>query len=167
MLSLECFAKECINTHNEVKTMNEQNLKPIKKGQLTKEEAKERAKNGGKKSVEVRRAKKTLMQIFQAWADSETSETNKEILKTLKIDDKSNRATMLIPIINGIKAGNVKIMEMAFGLLNEDKRKDKEIEKLDAEIKKIKLENERLRKEINGDIETSQIIIMNDIPRGE
>lgn len=39
---------------------NEQNLKPIKKGELSKEEAKKRGSIGGKKSVEARREKKLL-----------------------------------------------------------------------------------------------------------
>lgn len=40
--------------------MNEQNLKPIRKGELTKEEAKKRGSNGGKKSAEVRREQKLI-----------------------------------------------------------------------------------------------------------
>ena len=152
--------------------MNEQNLKPIRKGQLTKEEARERAKNGGKKSVEVRRAKKTMAQIFQTWAEADTTVNNQELLKTLHIDDKSNKASIIIPIINGIRKGDIKSLQMARDLLNEDKRKDKEIEKLEAEIERvkldnerIKLENEKLRKEINGEISTNQIVIVNDIPK--
>lgn len=39
---------------------NEQNLKPIRKGELTKEEAKKRGSNGGKRSVEVRAEKKLI-----------------------------------------------------------------------------------------------------------
>ena len=39
---------------------NNENLKPIKKGELTSEEAKRRGANGGKKSGEARRARKTL-----------------------------------------------------------------------------------------------------------
>jgi hypothetical protein len=39
---------------------NERNLRPIKKGELSKEEAKKRGSIGGKKSVEVRREKKLL-----------------------------------------------------------------------------------------------------------
>lgn len=38
------------------------NLKPIKKGELTSEEAKRRGKNGGEKSGEVRRAKRDARQ---------------------------------------------------------------------------------------------------------
>lgn len=39
---------------------NSENLKPIQKGDLTKEEAKRRGENGGKKSGEVRRERKAL-----------------------------------------------------------------------------------------------------------
>lgn len=39
---------------------NEQNLKPIRKGELTKEEAKRRGANGGKKSAEVRKERKLI-----------------------------------------------------------------------------------------------------------
>lgn len=39
---------------------NEQNLKPIRKGQLSKEEAKRRGSNGGKKSVQARAEKKLI-----------------------------------------------------------------------------------------------------------
>ena len=39
---------------------NEKNLKPIKKGELTKEEAKKRGSNGGKRSVEARRENKLI-----------------------------------------------------------------------------------------------------------
>lgn len=41
------------------------NLKPIKKGQLSKEESKERSSNGGKKSGEVRRSLKEIRE----WAE--------------------------------------------------------------------------------------------------
>ena len=39
---------------------NEQNLKPIRKGELTKEEAKRRGANGGKKSAEIRKERKLI-----------------------------------------------------------------------------------------------------------
>jgi hypothetical protein len=39
---------------------NEQNLKPIQKGQLSNEELKKRQRNGGLKSVQVRRERKLL-----------------------------------------------------------------------------------------------------------
>lgn len=52
---------------------NEKNLKPVR----TKKEARERGKNGGKKSGEVRRARKTLKEELLALL--ETEEYNKKI----------------------------------------------------------------------------------------
>lgn len=52
--------------------MNEQNLNPIQKGELTKEEAKKRGSAGGKKSAAARAEKKLLRD---------------EILKAMKEDD--------------------------------------------------------------------------------
>ena len=47
------------------------NLIPIKKGQLSIEESKRRSSNGGKKSVEVRRKKKRFRELFNAVLDQE------------------------------------------------------------------------------------------------
>lgn len=52
---------------------NEKNLKPVR----TKKEARERGRNGGKKSGEVRRARKTLKEELLALL--ETEEYNKKI----------------------------------------------------------------------------------------
>ena len=43
---------------------NEQNLKPIQKGQLSKEELKKRQSNGGKASGKASREKKTMKQML-------------------------------------------------------------------------------------------------------
>ena len=60
---------------------NEKNLKPIKKGQLSKEEAKRRGSKGGKKSAEVRKARKTFSEdLIEALSDGETQ---KKILDAL------------------------------------------------------------------------------------
>lgn len=60
---------------------NEKNLKPIKKGQLSKEEAKRRGSKGGKKSAEVRKARKTFSEdLLEALSDGETQ---KKILDAL------------------------------------------------------------------------------------
>jgi hemerythrin len=64
---------------------NEQNLKPIKKGELTKEEAKKRGSNGGKKSAKVRKQKKLFKEIFIELLsyDIEKFTTNEELLEKL------------------------------------------------------------------------------------
>lgn len=54
-------ADQCrVFRYREITMANEQNLKPIRKGELTKEEAKKRGSNGGKRSVEVRRENKLI-----------------------------------------------------------------------------------------------------------
>lgn len=65
--------------------MNEQNLKPIKKGELTKEEAKKRGSNGGKKSAKVRKQKKLFKEIFieLLFYDIEEFTTNEDLLNKL------------------------------------------------------------------------------------
>ena len=147
--------------------MNDENLKPIKKGDLTKEQTKERGRNGGLKSVEVRRSKKTFAQIFQAWADAETEDKNKYQLKQLGITDEkvTNKMMILVPLLKNITKGDIRSIQMALELLEEDKTKEKELQKLQAEIDKLKLEKQRLQKEIDGEIETSKILIVNDIPK--
>ena len=44
---------------------NEQNLKPIEKGQLSREEAKRRGRNGGKASGKARRERRALSDAFE------------------------------------------------------------------------------------------------------
>lgn len=65
--------------------MNEQNLKPIQKGELTSEEAKKRGSNGGKKSAKVRKQKKLFKEIFIELLsyDIEKFTTNEELLEKL------------------------------------------------------------------------------------
>ena len=64
---------------------NNENLKPIKKGELTEEEAKKRGSNGGKKSAKVRKQKKLFKEIFIELLsyDIEKFTTNEELLEKL------------------------------------------------------------------------------------
>lgn len=63
----------------------EDNLKPIQKGQLSKEEAMKRGSLGGKKSVEVRREKKTFKQLIETMMemDIERFTTNEDVITQL------------------------------------------------------------------------------------
>ena len=62
---------------------NNQNLKPIKKGELSSEEAKKRGSNGGKKSAKVKKQKKLFKEIFIELLsyDIEKFTTNEELLE--------------------------------------------------------------------------------------
>jgi len=92
---------------------NEQNLKPIKKGQLSKEEAKRRGSKGGKKSAEVRKARKTFSEdLIEALSDGKTQ---KQILNAL---------------LNQCRQGNVRAFEILRDTVGEkpiDKQEVKEI----------------------------------------
>ena len=70
---------------------NNGNLKPIKKGQLSKEELKKRQSNGGKKSGEVRRAKKTMREMLDYLLDKEITNGKGE-----KVTTKEEAAAALI-----------------------------------------------------------------------
>ena len=92
---------------------NNENLKPIKKGELSSEEAKKRGSNGGKKSAIVRKRKKEFKELFIELLsyDIEKFTTNDDILEKLaeinplfssKIDVKTVIAAQVIKrAING------------------------------------------------------------------
>lgn len=63
---------------------NSENLKPIKKGELSKEELKKRQRNGGKKSVEVRREKKTMREMLDYLLEKEITNNKGEKATTLE-----------------------------------------------------------------------------------
>lgn len=78
---------------------NEENLRPIQKGQLSSEEAKERGKNGGIASGIARRQKATMR------------ETLKMMLEDIPIDEENknkltNRELATLGLIKGARCGN-------------------------------------------------------------
>ena len=60
---------------------NNENLKPIKKGELSKEELKKRQSNGGKKSGQVRRERANFKNILTTVFEGKPSKPLIEILK--------------------------------------------------------------------------------------
>ena len=69
---------------------NEQNLKPIKKGDLSKEELKKRQSNGGKKSVESRKQEKIFQKaIAERMGFDDFNEMIDNLIKRAKRQDKS------------------------------------------------------------------------------
>ena len=106
----------------------------------TSEEARRNGALGGKASAEARRRKKTLAEFLHAWADQTPSEKDKAVLNKLFPDnpDISNKALLVIPLIKKANAGDVKAIDMIVKLLGEDR-------KLEAEIERLKAENEMLK----------------------
>lgn len=82
----------------------EDNLKYIKKGQLSNEEAKKRGSKGGKKSVEVRRAKKTMKEMLDYLLEKEITNTKGEKASTLE--------AISVSLIKQAMSGNTKAFEV-------------------------------------------------------
>ena len=69
---------------------NEENLKPIRKGDLSKEELKRRQSNGGKKSAEARREKKLIRErILERMTENDWDEFIDGIIERSKKSDKA------------------------------------------------------------------------------
>lgn len=95
---------------------NSQNLKPIKKGELSSEEAKKRGSIGGKKSVEKRREKKELKEIFSTFLAMNATDNMKakvlDVFPQLENENLSMKATLVGVMIKKILEGDVKAFEL-------------------------------------------------------
>lgn len=98
---------------------NIDNLKPYKKGELSSEEAKKRGSKGGKKSVESRRARKTLKE---------------ELELLLSMDDSQNKISLAL-IDKAIK-GDIKAFEVIRDTIGE-KPTEKQLISGDLAVQKI------------------------------
>lgn len=65
---------------------NEQNLRPIRKGQLSKEEAKKRGSKGGKASVKARRERRAMQEIARIVLDMPIEKGELEDIAGLDFD---------------------------------------------------------------------------------
>lgn len=88
--------------------MNEQNLIPVR----TKSEARERGKNGGIKSGEARRKKKTMKEQMNMLLNSENDKV-KETVKTFGIEDEeiNNQMGLMVGLYQSAMKGNVQAFE--------------------------------------------------------
>lgn len=96
--------------------MNEQNLKPIQKGQLSKEELKKRQSNGGKKSGQVRRERKafkeSLLMLLEMKAPEKIGMQIKQTLPKLKDKDLNYQNAILVSLLQQAVKGNTKAVEL-------------------------------------------------------
>lgn len=69
---------------------NEENLRPIRKGELTSEEAKKRGRAGGKKSVEARKERKLIKEaIVERLGAADFDEIIDGLIERAKKSDKA------------------------------------------------------------------------------
>lgn len=125
----------------------------------------EEAKKGGIKSGQVRKQKKTVAEYLKKWADSEViGEKNKKALQALGLSEEAtNRTLLVIPLIKKITQGDTKALQMALELLGEDKAKEQQIKKLEAEIELLKAETQKLRMQVGEDREVEDLTTLGDM----
>lgn len=122
--------------------MNEENLRPIKKGQLTKEEAKKRGSNGGKKSALVRRERKAfkenLLILLEMKVPDQISNQIKRTLPKIKGKDLNYQNAILVSLMQQAIKGNTKAVELIRDTIGE-----KPVEKVEV------TGNEQIQKGLN------------------
>lgn len=133
------------------------NLKPFVKGSISSETAKANGSKGGKAT----KRNQTIADILKQWCDQDVKDKEKiTALEKLGIENPTNKSLLVLQLIKNTTNTKTssRTIDQIIELLNEDKEKE-------ARIKKLELENERLRKEINGELVENKVIVVGDIPK--
>ena len=124
------------------------------------ERARELQKKGVQKQAESRKQNTKIKHILKAWADRNVTPKNLEVLKRAGIIDEdaneaTNRALVSMQIIDKVRKGDLKALDLLLVMIGENEKYEQEIKKLKEENKKLKLEQEKLKVEtgVNKDIE--------------
>ena len=137
------------------------NLKPIKKGELSKEEAKKRGSNGGKKSGEVRRKKREAKQAAKFILDLAARGQLSKNLTELGINkqDQTNMVALQARLFTLAMAGDLdayrELIKIA-GYEPEENRKERESK---ASDRRRDLEVEAKYNVLNGKLEGADVAI--------
>ena len=137
------------------------NLKPIQKGDLSKEELKKRQSNGGKKSGEVRRAKRDAKSAIRYLLDLPPTVSVKANLKEMgfPVNEQTNMAALQARLFTMAMGGNIEayntLMKMA-GYEPEENRKERESIASDARREK---ELEAKVNALGGDMDGAQMAV--------
>lgn len=117
---------------------NNENLKPIKKGELSSEEAKRRGSKGGKNSVKKRREKRKLKEIFSTFLEMDSPNIIKakvlEVFPELDDEDLSMKATLVAIMIKKVLDGDTKAFELMRDTIGE-----KPVDKVEATSRNINI----------------------------
>ena len=133
--------------------MSSENLRPIKKGELSKEEAKERGSKGGKASVVARRKKKTMREMLRmALYEWKLADAVKDNLRQQGIseDDMNHLAVGTRSLIAKMEAGDVEAYKTVCAMLGESPKNNIDlsvsskmvIEMVDAGVEPVGSEDE-------------------------
>lgn len=126
---------------------NEKNLKPIKKGQLSKEEAKRRGKKGGIKSGQVRKEIKTCREILLMMSNytpnEDTVENLRKIFPGLEEKYLTYKTVMTLKQLEKALRGDTEAFKVCRDTMGE-KPTDKVEQRTELEVNKIGLSKQKL-----------------------
>ena len=126
---------------------NEKNLKPIKKGQLSKEEAKRRGKKGGIKSAQVRKEIKTCREILLMMSNYTPNEDTVESLRNIfpGLEEKylTYKTVMTLKQLEKALRGDTEAFKVCRDTMGE-KPTDKVEQRTELEVNKIGLSKQKL-----------------------
>lgn len=152
--------------------MNEQNLIPTTR--RTKKEVREMTIKGGKRSGEVRRQRKTQREQLELLMSLPLKNPKaKEQIKNLGIEDAeiNNQMAMNVAMFNLILKGGkgaVQAYNSINDLIGENAKKELELEKAREEIARLKLEQEKLKRELgNGSEDFEDLTPLVDLLKGD
>ena len=134
--------------------MNDENLIPTTR--RTKKEARELSIKGGKRSGEARRQRKTQREQLQLLLSLPLKNPKAvEQIKNLGIEDNeiNNQMAMNVAMFNLILKGGkgaVQAYNSINDLIGENAKKELELEKAKEEIARLKLEQEKLKRELGN-----------------
>ena len=134
--------------------MNDENLIPTTK--RTKKEVREMTTKGGKRSGEVRRQRKTQREQLQLLLSLPLKNPKaKEQIKNLGIEDNeiNNQMAMNVAMFNLILKGGkgaVQAYNSINDLIGDNEKRKLELEKAKEEIARLKLEQEKLKRELGN-----------------
>lgn len=109
-----------------------ENLKPVR----SKEEAKKRGRNGGKKSGEVRRRKRDAQQAAKLILNLPCTEAMQKNLKAMAVDeeDYTNRVALFARAFAQAMTGDVRAMQFIIDIAGETPQHQLEVKRFDNEI---------------------------------
>lgn len=116
----------------------------------SKDEVKAIAAKGGQNSGKTRRAQKTISEMLKLWCEKPANEDDKARLQEIGLSEElTNKAMLIAPLLENAKGGDVKSIRLLYELIGEDKKREQEIKKLQAENELLKLEQEQLKAQMS------------------
>lgn len=133
------------------------------------EEAKKRGRNGGIRSGEVRRAKKTMKEAAKMLMEMPVVyESVAKGMKQLKIgqEDMTNQMAIIVSMYKEAMSGNVKAAQFLRDIISDEQTDKERKERFEMEKERFQLEKRRIEKQLaeSGNTDDDMPVIINVRP---